>query len=222
MAFLGQAAVCTWNDVAPDGRENFYQWHTREHMPERLAIPGFNRGRRFIAHRGSPEFFFLYEATNLATVGGIDYLDRLNNPTPWTQRSTKDFRNSFRSVGRISLSIGTGTGGFIATIRFDADDPVGLEAAMTDVVMPPIEPMVGIIGVHLMIGDPKISNTKTTEREGRGAPFAFVPWVLMIEGVSEAAIDGALGVHSLPERLVSLGAKAPFETSIYRMEVCRN
>jgi len=46
-ALLGKAAVIIWNDVAPEGRDAFYAWHDKEHVPERLAIPGFLRGSRF-------------------------------------------------------------------------------------------------------------------------------------------------------------------------------
>ena len=41
-ALLGDAVVLVWNDVADEGREQFYQWHDREHIPERLATPGFH------------------------------------------------------------------------------------------------------------------------------------------------------------------------------------
>ena len=42
-------AVAIWHDITPEGRANFYAWHGSEHMPERLGIPGFVRGRRFVA-----------------------------------------------------------------------------------------------------------------------------------------------------------------------------
>ncbi len=38
---LGSAAVAMWWDIAPEVRAEWEDWHTREHMPERLAIPGF-------------------------------------------------------------------------------------------------------------------------------------------------------------------------------------
>ena len=40
------------HDLLPDAKNDFYEWHNREHIPERLGIPGFNRGRRYIAVRG--------------------------------------------------------------------------------------------------------------------------------------------------------------------------
>ena len=62
MSLAGPAAVCIWHDIAPEATDEFYQWHNREHMPERVGIPGFLRGRRYIAIAGAPTYFNLYEA----------------------------------------------------------------------------------------------------------------------------------------------------------------
>ena len=87
-ALLGQAAVVIFNNVAPEGREEFYRWHDGEHIPERLSIPGFRRGRRFGRRGHSPEWLTLYEADDLATLTSPAYLERLNAPTPATVRAT--------------------------------------------------------------------------------------------------------------------------------------
>ena len=73
-AMLGDAAVIVWNDVSDEGRSRFYAWHDREHIPERLAIPGFRRGRRYIRPGHSPEWLTLYEASDLAVVTSPAYL----------------------------------------------------------------------------------------------------------------------------------------------------
>jgi hypothetical protein len=61
MALAGKALVAIWNDIAPDLREDFFEWHPREHMVERLGIPGFLRGRRYQTVDGGVEFLTLYE-----------------------------------------------------------------------------------------------------------------------------------------------------------------
>ena len=65
---LGKAAVAMWWDVAPEMKAEWEDWHSHEHMPERLAIPGFLRGTRWIALSGEPSYFVLYEAAKLATI----------------------------------------------------------------------------------------------------------------------------------------------------------
>ena len=91
MSLAGKGAVAIWNDITAEGRAEFYAWHGVEHMPERVGIPGFLRGRRYVAHAGEPEFFTLYETISPRTVTGPDYLARLNDPTPWTRATIPYF-----------------------------------------------------------------------------------------------------------------------------------
>ena len=88
-------------------------------MPERAGIPGFLRGRRYVAIEGTPEFFNLYETTSAAVLTGADYLGRLNAPTPWTAATVKHFRDVARSLCTVACSYGEGDGGLVATYRYD-------------------------------------------------------------------------------------------------------
>jgi len=49
MAFLGKGAMVFWNDVIAEGEADFNHWHVFEHIPERVGVPGFLRGRRYVA-----------------------------------------------------------------------------------------------------------------------------------------------------------------------------
>src|SRR5256886_6362022 len=117
MSFLGSAILAFWADVEPAGEADFNDWHTREHMPERVGVPGFLRGRRYVAVTGAPKYFMMYETESLGTLASPAYVERLNNPTPWTRKSLAIFRNSNRTACRNTLSIGRGVGGAMATIR---------------------------------------------------------------------------------------------------------
>ncbi|MBM3531267.1 MAG: hypothetical protein FJX62_24605, partial [Alphaproteobacteria bacterium] len=104
MSLAGEGAVAIWHDIVPEGREEFYAWHCSEHMPERVGIPGFLRGRRYAAIRADLEFFNLYEALSPQVVAGTDYQTRLNNPTPWTLAAVKHFRKVARSICRVAAT----------------------------------------------------------------------------------------------------------------------
>jgi hypothetical protein len=67
MALRGTGILAIWNDIAPGGDAEFTDWHTREHVPERIAGPGFLRGRRYSAVSGSPKYFTLYETEAVET-----------------------------------------------------------------------------------------------------------------------------------------------------------
>ncbi len=40
MSLAGLGVVCIWQDLLPEARDEFPQWHNREHMPERVGSPG--------------------------------------------------------------------------------------------------------------------------------------------------------------------------------------
>ncbi len=215
MGLLGKAVVAIWNDILPEGRENFIEWHNREHIPERVAIPGFLRGRRYVAEYGSPEYFTLYEAATGAVLTGPAYLERLNSPTPWTRQSTADFRNTVRGVCGTEYSRGSGDGGFILTLRFDADQ--SRRAALEKAIVAELETvgrLKGVSGAHLCIADSAASGLETAERKGRqvGVPN----WIILIEGSSAAASDAA-GL-ALMSALSSEIAADTVEKGLYRLE----
>ena len=85
---LGQGVMINWSDVAPEHRAAYYEWHSREHMVGRVAIPGFQRGRRYIAVNAQRDFFNFYEVDDLAVLTGAEYLAKANAPSPLTQRTT--------------------------------------------------------------------------------------------------------------------------------------
>jgi hypothetical protein len=110
MALLGKGVLAIWNDIAPGGEAEFNHWHTRERVPERVGVPGFLRGRRYVAVSGSPKYFTLYETESVETLAGSEYLARLNDPTPRTRRALPLFRNTNRTACRVTLSqTGLGT-----------------------------------------------------------------------------------------------------------------
>jgi hypothetical protein len=183
MGLAGSGAVAIWHDIAPEGRDEFYAWHGREHMPERVDIPGFLRGRRYIAPGESPEYFNLYETESPATVTGADYRARLENPTPWTIATVKHFRGVSRSLCRVAASAGEGEGGLIATLRYDVQTTNAraherrVAVALVELAKAP-----GVAGAHLLVADEAASAIETAEKKVRAEKNLIPPWIVMIEG----------------------------------------
>ena len=94
----GKAVMINWSDVAPEHRPAYYEWHSREHMVGRVAIPGYQRGRRYLAAQAERDFLVLYEVDDLSVVTGPDYLAKANKPSPLTQRTTPFVKNSVRGL----------------------------------------------------------------------------------------------------------------------------
>jgi hypothetical protein len=217
MSLAGEAVVAIWNGIAPEGRTEFYEWHNREHMPERVGIPGFRRGRRYIAQYGTPEYFTLYEADSAEVLVGQDYLNRLNNPTPLTRHVVPSyFRDTSRGVCRVKLSLGIGQGGYMLTLRLGA--AAGRERHLRHVALPPLADIVSVVGVHLCVADQEASGIETAERRGR--QVAVPNWLVMIEAAEAEAADRASD-QLLAGKLAGHGAGGEMERGLYLLQYCR-
>ena len=219
MSLLGQAVVAIWNDVAPEGRDQFYEWHNHEHMPERVGIPGFLRGRRYRAIDAAPAYFTLYEAQSTSVLTGPHYLERLNNPTPATRTVIpKYFRNMVRGVCNVRLSAGVGMGGSIVTLRFGAEPGRGAELERhLAVLLPRIVALPMVAGAHVCVADADASTIQTAERKSHGA--AVPDWLIMIEGVNPESASAACDAL-LAGDLRRAGANAEIVTGLYQLEIC--
>jgi hypothetical protein len=221
MSLLGQGFVAIWNGIAPEGREEFYEWHNREHMPERVGIPGFIRGRRYHAKYGHPEYFTLYEAVSPEVLSSQDYFNRLNNPTPWTKRVPPAFfRDTSRGICRVKFSSSYGDGGYLLTLQFGPAPgrEAGLAKALRHQILPPVIDVPGVVGVHFGIADAAASDVETAERAGR--PVGIPKWLIMIEGSTAEAVDAAC------DRIIALdlaqhGATADRDRGLYMLQNCR-
>jgi hypothetical protein len=175
---LGDAAVAIWCDVAADVRPEFDDWHTHEHMPERLAIPGFLRGSRWVADDG-PGYFTLYEARGEATITAGPYLERLNHPTPWSRKMMPHHRNMVRGLCRVHARFGAGLGQALLTLRLSAV-PAGIEARLGR-----LPARKGLAAACLLrhIG----RAPRTAEQDLRGTDAA-PDWVVLVSAYNAAAL----------------------------------
>jgi hypothetical protein len=221
MSLLGQGFVAIWNGIAPEGREAFYEWHNREHMPERIGIPGFIRGRRYIAKYGHPEYFTLYEAESPEVLSSQDYFNRLNNPTVLTRTVVpKYFRDTARGICRVKFSESCGDGGYLLTLQFGPNEgrEAELETALRHHVLPPIIDVPGVVGVHFGIADAAASDVETAERKGRAV--AIPKWLIMIEGTTDQAVDQACD-NLVGADLTKFGAATSQERGLYMLQNSR-
>ena len=151
MLCRGTGILAIWHDIAPEAYDDFVRWHTREHMVERLSVPGFLRGCRYLASNAQPMCFNFYQTETPETLTSAPYLERLNNPTAWTQRVLPHFRNVNRTAGRVVFSEGAGEGGAVATMTCRAVGGMA-PAALGEMAAPLLRSLReqgGVVAVHL-------------------------------------------------------------------------
>src|SRR3954470_16912962 len=184
---LGRAAIAMWWDVPPEARVEWEDWHTHEHMPERLAIPGVLRGTRWAALSGDPSYFVLYEAARAATISSGAYLDRLNNPTPWSRKMMPHHRNMVRSLCRVRASFGGGVAHALATIRF-SPAPGGRSALkwLATEMMPSLPQRMGLAAACLLESH-SAAVPQTAEQRIRGGDGS-ADCVLLVSGYDVGAL----------------------------------
>ena len=203
MALLGHAAVVIWSDMADPAAHD--DWHSHEHMPERVGIPGFLRGRRVVALDASePRYLVIYEVRDAAVMVSPAYLERLNNPTPWSQRTMAANRALNRTLCRTVASVGRGVGACLLTLPFsppaEADAQARLIDHLTTRVLPPLALAPGLTGAHLLLRDRGTERPATEEERLRGRRDDSVDALLLVEGYDAATLTALV-----PELVDALG-----------------
>jgi hypothetical protein len=115
------------------GREaEFEAWYQSEHLIERLAVPGFQFGRRYKGIAGTSGYFCFYLVETPAVLTSKAYLDRLDHPTPMTLKMMSEvFANMNRTICVRATRRGHFRGAFAAIARFNQrQDDTALAAAL--------------------------------------------------------------------------------------------
>lgn len=214
MPLLGSAAMLLSFDVEPDAIGEHDRWHTHEHLPERLRIPGFRRGTRWVVTGDGPRYMVLYEVADLGVLGSAAYLERLNNPSPWTARIMPHYRGMARGLCAVVGSFGYGQGGAAALIRFRPDEGRAgeLERWLLGQVLPAALNLPGIGSAHLLRG--AHAAALTSEQRIRGADRG-VDHALIVTGYDDAAVQRFAAGLIEADRLAARGA-AEINCSAYR------
>ena len=207
MALLGKAALAMWWRMAPDMLSEFEDWHSHEHFPERLAIPGFRRASRWTSTSDDEGIFVMYELESHEVLSSRDYLASLNAPSPWSTKMMPHHRDMVRCQSRVLESGGGAVARQALTVRLSPapgqDD--GLRASLRALVETlPARP--GVIGAHLLRHEaPPIA--QTTEQKIRGSD-QVADWVFVVLGYDAAALATLANAELAERSLVAAGAAA--------------
>jgi quinol monooxygenase YgiN len=216
---LGQAALAMWWDMAPGMRDEFEHWHSHEHFPERLALPGFLRASRWADRGGGEGFFVMYELAEYEVLVSPEYVARLNAPSEWSRRMMPHHRHMVRSQCRVLESRGGVVAGHAVTVRLSPvpgrDDPLRsyLHALVEEL---PARP--GFIGAHLLKTDtPAIA--QTTEQKIRTGADDAADWIFIANGYDAQALQRLTEGELSHEALQAAGAAPGATTGAYELRL---
>jgi hypothetical protein len=206
MPLAGKGMLLTSMDIDAANEVDFNRWYDREHLEERVAIEGFIEARRYVAHTGSPKYLCLYSTATIEVLDSPTYRARLASPTDWSKETMARFENMIRAVARITLSRGQGRGAVLGIVRLRPE--AGSEAALRETLKAKFDPEAcdGIISMHLLESDPKLSGPTA---EIPSASAGAGDWYVLIDGTNVDAVSTLLTARltgtAAPAKQISSG-----------------
>ena len=212
MPLLGKGMLIVLNQVKARHERDFNEWYNREHIDERVNLPGFRRARRYVAVRGSPKYLATYECHSVKDLATPGYLALLANQTPWSQAVMTRFTYFNRLTLRMQVDLTHGIGGAICVVRF-VPDPRERRAViewLRETALPRAVQSPGMVGAAAGENDIEIANAPSQAKSMDHPKAEDVEWVVLLEGAEAATTDAVARRLFKPGALKPLGVtKAP-------------
>jgi hypothetical protein len=182
----GSGLLLLWNDIDPAVDAEYNRWHSTEHVPERVTVPGILSGRRYVrVGEGAQRYLTIYELESTAVLSSPAYLSLAESPTPWSRRMRINFSNVTRIACHRLLSAGAGMGASLMMIRMDGD--ARDESAIAN-TMAACRATEGIVAVHWCRTDPGVPGLSW---QATTAPSARHERILIAEATDVASLAAA-------------------------------
>jgi hypothetical protein len=196
MALYGKGMLMTFTETPVGVEEDFNEWYNREHIDERVWMPGFHRARRYVDADGDAriKYFATYETDKVEDLCDPAYMELLKDQSDWSKKVMATFSKFDRVTARITVDLSHGFAGACAYARFFPAPTVmdGLRAHLENELLPSLVARPGMIGAILAENDLAVVN------EGRKAQGMAIPenetpeWFVLLEGQTTQATAAAL------------------------------
>ena len=218
MPLLGKGMLLTLTDVSARDERDYNEWYNREHIDERVNLPGFHRARRYVAVRATPKYLATYECYTVADLGTPGYLHTLANQTPWSQAVMARFTHFKRLTLRIQVDQTHGVGGALATVRFVPDPRrrKPLVDWLSTQALPKLIARPGVLGAAVGENDLEVMHAPLQDKSMDHPREDESEWVALIEGADIAAVGAAARSLITQTSRKSFDIKAPPTIGTYR------
>jgi hypothetical protein len=226
MSLAGGAFLALWNDVAAEHDDEYNRWHSTEHVAERVSVPGFIAGRRYIALEPAQQvqshverYFTLYEIDTLDVLDSAPYRHLLDHPSAWSASMRPHFRNLVRAGCASTWSTRRGIGAYVAVVRLHAALDAGTDNEALDLVDDALRRSLrerpGITGLRAGVAGPRVTGLPWTAT----ATVTAMPVtsVMMLESYAAAPLHDALAAITSSARAKRASASTQRVTGIYSL-----
>ena len=199
MPLHGKGMLIVFCEVKPRDERDFNEWYNREHIDERVNLPGFHRGRRYVAVRGSPKYLATYECDTVEDLATPGYLALLADQTPWTQAVMAKFTKFSRLTVRVQADLAHGVGGAVAAVRF-VPDPRSRKALvewLNKTALPKVIARPGMVGAMAAENDLEVAHAPLQAKSMDHPKADEAEWVALLEGTDAGPSARRPARHSL-------------------------
>lgn len=219
MPLHGKGMLIVFNEVKARHERDFNEWYNREHIDERVNLPGFHRARRYVAVRGSPKYLATYESNSVHDLAAPGYLKLLANQTPWTQAVMARFTRFNRLTLRVQIDLAHGVGGAVAAVRFvpDPRKRMALNAWLQKTVLPKVIARPGMVGAVAAENDLEVANAPLADKSMDHPRVEEAEWVVLLEGADADTVGAAARAAFKLADLKKFGVAAAPTIGTYRL-----
>jgi hypothetical protein len=219
MPLYGKGMLITLTQVSARDERDFNEWYNREHIDERVNLPGFHRARRYVAVRAAPKYLATYECDSVADLATPDYLKLLANQTPWSQAVMARFTHFNRLTLRMQVDQTHGIGGALACVRF-VPDPRRRKALvewLSTTALPTVVQRPGMLGAAAGENDLEVAHAPLQNKSMDHPRAEEAEWVALLEGADASAVGTAARSAFTTAKLRPFGVEAAPVIGTYRL-----
>ncbi len=219
MPLHGKGMLIVFNQVKARDERDFNEWYNREHIDERINLPGFHRARRYVAEDGSPKYLATYECDKVQDLAAPGYLKLLASQTPWTQAVMARFTAFKRLALRVQVDLAHGVGGALAAVRFvpDPRQHKALAAWLKDEALPRAIARPGMVGAAAAENDLEVANAPLADKSMDHPRAEEAEWVVLLEGADTDVVGAAARATFKRGALKAFGVSAAPTIGTYRL-----
>jgi len=204
MQLYGQGLLMTFTEVPSELEADFNEWYNREHLDERINIPGFRRARRYEGIDAGIKYFTTYEALASDNIASPAYLGVLKDQTEWSLAIMPQFSKWHRMPCRVVADHTHGMGAALCLMRLFPDPAKAgeLTAWLKDGALVDLNQAPGIVGSCAASVDLAADGRLAGAFGQTLDPDQNVEWAILVEGTDPDATTATAQAH-LSERLAA-------------------